>query len=364
MNTSFINSIAIPGRQRWLTALDFALPPELEAAVPPEERGLRRDQIRIMVSYRRSSKIIHSRFDQLSHYLKAGDTLVINTSKTLKAALKVLRLDGTVLELHLSTRLTSRQWVIELRTIGEDGTLPFYEAVSKERLCLPGGGIAILDAPYPGNSNRKRLWVASLKLPEPLHQYLEHYGFPIRYKYVRTGWPIEYYQNVYAAEPGSAEMPSAGRPFTPELITELIAQGVRFAPLVLHTGVASLERDEKPYEEYYRVPPATASLINLTRSEKGRVIAVGTTVIRAVQTVTGLNGMVKAGEGWTGLVVTPETQLASIDGLLTGLHEPRSSHLSILFALAGREHIRLAYEQALQNNYLWHEFGDSHLILP
>jgi S-adenosylmethionine:tRNA ribosyltransferase-isomerase len=364
MNTGFIHEPVQTGWHPALPSLDFTLPPALEASVPPEARGLRRDHVRLLVSYRRHRRITHSRFDHLPCFLRAGDVLVINTSKTIKAALAAKRGDGKDLELHLSTRLAAGHWIVEVREPGREGTLPFYQIDAGMKLSLPAGGEAVIALPYPGHSPRKRLWHVSLNLPQPVDEYIERYGFPIQYKYVKTKWPIDYYQNVYATEPGSAEMPSAGRAFTPELITLLRKQGIRVAPLLLHTGVASLEEDETPYAEYYRVPAATADLINTIRSRKGRVIAVGTTVIRALQTITGLDGRVRAGEGWTDLVVKPDTRLGSVDGLLTGFHEPRSTHLSMLFAIAGEKHIRLAYQQALEKKYLWHEFGDLHLILP
>ena len=347
-----------------LPTLNFSLPPDLEAGLPPEERGLRRDQVRLMVSYRHDNKLIHTRFDHLPGFLNAGDVLVINTSGTLKAALKVRRPDGAEMELHLSTRLPGKRWLVELRYPLSQGAEPFYGAEPGERLSLEGGGMALLHSPYPNHSPRKRLWIASLELPMPLGAYLESCGFPIRYKYTLSEWPIEYYQNVYSITPGSAEMPSAGRAFTPELITRLVAHGVLFAPLILNAGVASLEEGELPYEETYRLPPASARLINMARAAGGRVIAVGTTVVRALQTAANPDGSLYPAEGWTGLVITPETPLNAIDGLLTGLHEPRSSHLSMLLALAGQAHITLAYEQALEQGYLWHEFGDLHLILP
>jgi S-adenosylmethionine:tRNA ribosyltransferase-isomerase len=181
---------------------------------------------------------------------------------------------------------------------------------------------------------------------------------------VREGWPLSYYQTVYATEAGSAEMPSAGRAFTPELITRLVAGGVQIAPLLLHTGVASLEAHEPPYEEYYRVPRETAALVNAAQRDGRRVIAVGTTVVRALETVADPAGTVRPGTGWTRLVITPERGLRTVTGLLTGLHEPQASHLAMLEALAGRAHLRLTYTEALRQHYLWHEFGDLHLILP
>jgi S-adenosylmethionine:tRNA ribosyltransferase-isomerase len=181
---------------------------------------------------------------------------------------------------------------------------------------------------------------------------------------VKQGWPIDYYQTVYATEAGSAEMPSAGRAFTPELLTRLIARGVLVAPLILHTGVASLETHEPPYEEFYRVPLTTTRCVNAARAAGARVIAVGTTVVRALETVTDAAGTAHPGEGWTRLVITPERGIRSVDGLLTGLHEPRATHLAMLEALAGRRHLALTYAEALREGYLWHEFGDLHLILP
>lgn len=364
MNNPAIQKPPQPGRREAMPLPEFALPPDLEASSPPEARGLRRDQVRMMVSYISNHQVIHSRFDQLPGFLRPGDVLVINTSKTLNAALKVIRTDSLGLELHLSTRLAGNRWVVEVRQLARAKSLPYYALEIGQKLSLPGGGEAVLQEPYPRLMPRNRLWVASLELPVQVEAYLDSYGFPIRYSYVHTQWPLAYYQNVYAAEPGSAEMPSAGRAFTPELITRLVAQGILFAPLVLHTGVASLEKDEKPYVEYYRVPAPTANLINMAHSEQGRVIAVGTTVVRALQTVSDSGGMVHAGEGWTNLVITPGTTLAAIDGLLTGFHEPDSTHLSMLLAIAGYEVIKLAYQQALKKGYLWHEFGDLHLILP
>jgi len=198
-----------------------------------------------------------------------------------------------------------------------------------------------------------------------LEDYLERYGFPIRYSYVKQSWPTNYYQTVYVTEKGSAEMPSAGRAFTPELITRLVARGVQFAPLLLHTGVASLEEHEPPYEEYYRVPPETARMVNAAHASGKRVIAVGTTVVRALETVTDVEGITYSGEGWTRLVVTPQIGIHAVNALLTGLHEPRATHLAMIEALAaGSEHLQITYAEALREGYLWHEFGDLHLILP
>jgi S-adenosylmethionine:tRNA ribosyltransferase-isomerase len=345
------------------------LPPQLEAGEPPEARGLARDEVRLMVSYRASDRVIHTRFRDLPEYLSAGDVVAINTSGTLNAALEATRGDGTPLELHLSTHLPADLWIVELRRPSERGTQPFYQAVAGETLRMPGGATATLHAPYALDrtaplATPPRLWIATLQLPIPLLAYLDMYGYPIRYSYVRRQWPIEYYQTVYATEAGSAEMPSAGRAFTPELLTRLIARGVLVVPLLLHTGVASLEEHEPPYEEFYRVPLETARLLNEARIAGRRIIAVGTTVVRALETVIDAHGITHPGEGWTRLVITPDRHIRSVDALLTGLHEPRATHLAMLEALAGREHLRITYAEALRQGYLWHEFGDLHLMLP
>ena len=357
-----------------IATLDFQLPPELEAAEPPEARGLRRDQVRLMVSYIGQDVVRHTRFHHLPDLLDPGDLLVVNTSGTMNAAFIATRQDGTGLELHLSTHLPGDLWTVELRQPSTEGTLPFYTARPGERLQLSGGGWVDLLTPYlarqrEGNQKAKhrpkvRLWLATLHTEIPLEAYLERFGFPIHYSYVKENWPSEMYQTVYATEKGSAEMPSAGRAFTPELLTRLMARGVQVAPLLLHTGVSSLEDHEPPYEEFYRVPEATAQAVNAAKEAGKRVIAVGTTVVRALETVTSAKGRTYPGEGWTSLVVTPERSLHAVQGLLTGLHEPRSTHLSMLEALAGEEHIRQTYAQALEKGYLWHEFGDLHLILP
>ncbi len=348
-------------------ALDFTLPPHLEAAEPPEARGLERDEVRLMVSYLHDNSVIHTNFRRIDKFLEAGDVLVINTSGTLNAALPAARADGQPLELHLSTRLPGDTWTVEVRQPDGGTTRPFREVAAGEKLTLPAGGSVTLNAPYhPGRlaGPPARLWLAAFDLPEAIETYLAKHGFPIRYGYVRQQWPVEYYQTVYTTEPGSAEMPSAGRAFSEKVITRLVAKGVQMAPLLLHTGVASLEDHEPPYEEYYRVSQETAGLVNRARVAGKRVVAVGTTAIRALETVTDRNGIIQAGEGWTGLVITPERRLRSVNGLLSGFHEPRATHLAMIEALAGLQHLKMTYPLALQQGYLWHEFGDLHLILP
>lgn len=350
--------------------IHFDLPTGLEASTPPEARGLARDEVRLMVSYRSDNRVVHTQFRQLGDYLNEGDVLVINTSGTLNAALQATGADGLSLELHLSTRLPSNLWIVEVRLPHGKATLPYYDVIPGMSLTLPAGASATLHTPYMAQGDmltppvQPRLWIATLHLPSASLDYLASHGFPIRYSYVHEQWPGEYYQSVYVTEMGSAEMPSAGRAFTPELITQLVAHGIQIAPLLLHTGVASLEKHEPPYEEYYRVPQTTANIVNAAHTEGRRVIAIGTTVIRALETVTDSQRHTHPGEGWTRTIITPERGIYALDGLLTGLHEPQATHLLMLAALASPEHLRCTYQEALSAEYLWHEFGDLHLLLP
>jgi S-adenosylmethionine:tRNA ribosyltransferase-isomerase len=338
-----------------MSAVDVPL--ALEAHEPPEVRGEGRDDVALLVARRHDLELVHARFRELPRFLSAGDLLVVNVSATLPAALET-RLGGKPLQLWLSTPTLDGTWVVELRT---SDRRPFPRPPLPARLDLPGGVDAELVARFAGSD---RLAVARVELGEPLEDYLRRYGQPVRYVYVPERWPLAAYQTVFAREPGSAEMPSAGRPFTAELVTELVARGILLAPVILHTGLSSPERDEPPSPERFHVPATTAGLVNAVRSWNGRVIAVGTTVVRALETVAAADGSLSEGQGWTSLAVTPERGLRAIDGLLTGWHESASSHLELLEAAAGAELLERSYRAALEHGYRWHEFGDLHLILP
>ena len=381
----------------------FALPRELEASAPAEARGLRRDEVRMMVARRfpnadavsASCAIENRRFDELPALLGPGDILVVNTSATLPASLDAVGPGGEQLRLHLSTTLPiAGLWSVELRLPAGPASRQYGGGAPGWRLRLAGGVSAELLTPLPGSS---RLWVARIDLPRgsggrkseasrpsdavglpsvrpPVYQgsgasgglveYLAAHGQPIRYPYVSGAWPIDAYQTIFADEPGSAEMPSAARAFTAEVVARLVTRGIEIAPLTLHTGVSSLEAGEAPYSEWFRVPFDTARRVNSARRAGGRVIAVGTTVVRALESAADRTGEVHPAEGWTDLVVTPQRGVSTVDGMLTGWHEPRSSHLAMLEAVAGAELIHASYREALERRYLWHEFGDLHLILP
>jgi S-adenosylmethionine:tRNA-ribosyltransferase-isomerase (queuine synthetase) len=338
---------------------EFTLPAELEAHAPPEARGLPRDGVRMLVSRAASGTITDHRFTDLPRLLLPGDLLVVNTSRTLPAA--VLASPG--LAVHFSTGLPDGSWLVEPRIPAGKSSIPNGTQEPPHVIALPGGATLTL----LGRATA-RLWRA--RLSAAVLPYLLRHGEPIRYPYVARRWPLSSYQTVFGRLPGSAEMPSAARPFSPAVVTELAARGITIAPVTLHCGVSSLEADEDPYPEQYDVPPATARLVNLTRQSGGRVIAVGTTVVRALETAARVAGTpgeaarVAAQAGWTSHVVTPETGLRVVNGLLTGLHEPRSSHLRMLAACHGQDLLRECYDAALAHRYLWHEFGDVHLLLP
>jgi S-adenosylmethionine:tRNA ribosyltransferase-isomerase len=344
-----------------MTTIDFVLPAELAAREPPEARGVPRDGVAMMVSRRATGEIRHHAFAELPDLLLPGDLIVVNTSATLPAAVP---LPGG-LAVHFSTSLPDGDWLVELRASDGPATVPYRGGAAGQELRLPAGAVLTLGARFTA-----RLWRA--RLSTAVVPYLLRHGIPIRYSYVDRPWPIESYQTVFGAHQGSAEMPSASRPFSPQIVTRLVTRGVTFAPVTLHAGVSSLEGDEDPYPEPFDVPPATARLVELTRQHGGRVIAAGTTVVRALETAARgqapgsqhAGAVVAAGAGWTEHVVTPETGLRVVDGLLTGLHEPRSSHLRMLAAFAGPQLLSECYAAAVARRYRWHEFGDLHLLLP
>jgi S-adenosylmethionine:tRNA ribosyltransferase-isomerase len=340
--------------------LTYDLPPELAASEPPEGRGLTRDAVRMLVATRSDGSLVPSSFSFLPRFLDPGDVLVINTSGTLPAAFDAVA-DTVPMVIHLSTQLDGRRWVVEPRRLSGRATERWEGPLPTRQMRLAGGATLTLDRPY---GQGERLWIATLHMDEPVLRWLTVNGRPIRYSYVERPWPIETYQNVYATDPGSAEMPSAGRPFTPEVITRLVAKGVIVTPVVLHTGVASLEADELPYPEKVAVSASTVEVVNAAHRRHQRVIAVGTTVVRALETSVGADGLAHPYHGWTDLVVSPEHPVRVTDGLLTGWHEPASSHLLMLEAIAGIDLLSASYATALTEGYRWHEFGDVHLILP
>jgi S-adenosylmethionine:tRNA ribosyltransferase-isomerase len=341
----------------------FTLPRDAEATAPPEWRGLARDEVRLLAVA--PTGLTSSVFRELPTLLEPGDLVVVNTSPTLPARLDARRADGTVVPLHVSTTLDDGSWVVELRRPDNSG--PDLGVEPGAVLRLPGGLRLTLLTGYPDLSTATRLWRTRTDPVVPTTTYLPRHGRPITYGYVDGTFPLADYQNVYAGEAdtgGSAEMASAGRPFTANLLVRLMTSGIAVAPLTLHTGVSSPEAHEPPAPEPYRVPEATARLVNSTRHAGGRVVAVGTTVTRALESAAGDDGVTRAAGGWTELVLGPERPARAVTGLITGLHLPEASHLLLLEAVAGPELVSAAYAEAVADRYLWHEFGDSMLFLP
>ncbi|MBA3310231.1 MAG: S-adenosylmethionine:tRNA ribosyltransferase-isomerase [Nocardioidaceae bacterium] len=339
----------------------FTLPPGSEATAPPERRGLARDAVRLLVA--RPGDVHHAVFRDLADHLEPGDLVVVNTSATRPAALEGQRLDGRRTPVHVATATDDGSWVVEVRRADNSG--PETDVREGERIQLAGGVSLLVESSFPrGGALGSRLWRTRPKPELPLTSFLHDHGRPIRYGYLSEKWPLGDLQTVYADEPGSAEMPSAGRPFSHRLLVRLISKEVAVAPIVLHAGVSSQEKHEPPMPERYRVPEATARLVSSTRQAGRRVVAVGTTVVRALESATTTDGEVTAATDWTDLVLGPDRPARAVTGLVTGLHEPEASHLLLLEAVAGADLVRRAYAEAVAQRYLWHEFGDSMLFLP
>jgi len=337
----------------------FTLPPGGEAHEPPE-RGVTRDGVRLLVA--RADGVAHHRFRDIPGLLEPGDLVVVNTSATLPAAIDARRADGRVLPLHVSTELDDGRWVVEPRRA--DGRGPDTGVRAGESLSLAGGRWLVPEGPYPDPAIAGRLWTARVAPPIAAATYLARHGRPIAYARLTGAHALADHQTVYATEAGSAEMPSAGRPFTAPLLVPLMAAGVVVAPIVLHAGVSSPELHEPPMPERFGVPAATARLVGATRHAGGRVVAVGTTAVRALESAADTDGTVRAAAGWAGLVLGPERPARVVDGLVTGLHEPEASHLLLLEAVGGADLVGDAYRAAVVARYLWHEFGDSMLLTP
>jgi S-adenosylmethionine:tRNA ribosyltransferase-isomerase len=338
-----------------VSTLTFELPDELSADAPPG----RRDDVRLMVAT--PSGIEHARFAELAGFLQPGDLVVVNTSATLPAAVGGTRADGRAVTVHFATALDDGGWVVEVRP-RRNATGAVDDLRSGEPIDLPDGVTVFAQVPHPPAQHR--LWRAHVCVEGGVVAYLARVGHPIRYGYVHGEFALSSYQTVFAREPGSAEMPSAGRPFTADLVTDLVTRGIGIAPILLHTGVSSQDAGEPPQPERFAVSESTARQVNMTRAWGNRVVAVGTTVTRALESAADAGGVVRARSGWTDLVLGPARPARVVAGLITGWHAPGASHLQLLEAVGGSELVEHAYSAALDNGYRWHEFGDSCLLLP
>jgi S-adenosylmethionine:tRNA ribosyltransferase-isomerase len=336
--------------------LTFERPAGAVARLPPEKRGRDRDDVRLLVTLADGHR--HARFEDLPDFLSRGDLLVVNESAAIPASLAAESRLGSIL-LNLSTRFRSDLYVAEPRwEAGKPGPLPVAPG---EELRIGAATVRLLSE-YPGIP---RLWFAIAD--RPFDGLVAERGAPIHYGYTDE-WPLDVYRTEFSRVPGSAEMPSAARPITPRIRDRLAAAGVTIAPILLHTGVSSLEIESETvegqamYPEPFSVSPETALAVNRTRAAGGRVIAVGTTVVRALESAWTPKG-VRPVSGFTRIFVNPARGVHAVDGLLTGLHDPVTSHLALLAAFLGMDGVRGAYAEAVSHGYLWHEFGDSHLVM-
>lgn len=350
-------------------ATSFAAPRSAFAPAPPERRGVSRDRVRLLVADDERG-LTHTRFAHLAEHLHPGDVVVVNDSATVAAQLDALSDRRGPVVVHLAAPLPDGSWVVEVRR-APDADRAVLDAEADEVLQIAAGAARVrLVAPYPESGSSptgsgNRLWRA--EADGDLAAAARKYGRPISYGYLFDRYPLSDYQTVFGHRPGSAEMPSAGRPFTAELVTRLVARGVMVVPVTLHTGVSSQEAGEAPQPERFEITEPTAAVVNAAVAGGGRVIAVGTTVTRAlessVHTSSGGTRLV-ADRGWTSRVVTPAEPPQLVDGLITGWHDPEASHLLLVEAVAGRELTQRSYAAAVEARYLWHEFGDSALLLP
>jgi S-adenosylmethionine:tRNA ribosyltransferase-isomerase len=332
------------------------LPPALRAARPAARRGVRRDRVRLLVVDRAAGSIRHSRFDRLPDLLGPGDLLVVNTSRVLPAAVAAVRSSGDPVQLRPCVR-RGREWdALAVQVAPPHANVPLQ----------PGETLHVGEAALRVRGRRQDislLWRLELDSAADLELILRH-GEPIRYSYVPEPVPLDAYQPVYASRPGSAESPSAGLPLSWELLRTVRERGAGLADLVLHTGLSSYQDDDfdlehRLYEEWFELGEATADAVN----RADRVIAVGTTVVRALETAAGEDGRIRAASGWTRLQIGPETPLRAVDALLTGMHEPQASHFDLLRAFLPESLLERAYREAIAAGYLWHEFGDAALVL-
>ncbi len=333
-----------------MTAAVNTFPALLEATAPPERRGIERDAVQMLVTDRQTRRHSHMHFFDLPAVLRDGDLLVVNDSATLPAAIQARRQSGQSLALHVSTKMDEHLWMAEPRGSVSAG----------ESLLLPGGGSAVML--WPVEPKRPRVWYAAFNLPLAMNAYLMTFGEPIRYGYMRERFPLEDYQTIFAREPGSSEMPSAARPFTSRIVNALQQRGVERATITLHCGVASFETPERPSIERYVVSLEAAAAVNRARAEGRRVIAVGSTSLRALESALA-DGEIIASSGWTDLVIDEQSKVKSVDGLLTGFHDGASTHQWMLRAFLDRELLASAYDEAAERGYYQHEFGDIHLIV-
>lgn len=331
---------------------DFHLPEEQIAQVPL----LDRTSSKLMVLDRETGAIQHQHFHDIVDHFREGDTLVINDTKVLPARLFGVKEEtGGKIELLLLKQTSDDVWETlakPAKRVKPGTILSFGDGLLRAECveALEDGG-RILKFFYDGIFYEVLDQLGTMPLPPYIHEQLEDQ---------------DRYQTVYARERGSAAAPTAGLHFTPELLEALKAKGVRIAPLTLHVGLGTFRPvsvndvdSHKMHSEYYELPESSAALLRETRKQGGRIIAVGTTSTRTLETVIRDHGDFVEATGWTDIFIFPGQEVKGIDGLITNFHLPKSTLIMLVSALSTREHILHAYEEAVANGYRFFSFGDA-----
>ncbi|GEL78624.1 S-adenosylmethionine:tRNA ribosyltransferase-isomerase [Tenuibacillus multivorans] len=330
----------------------FEIPKDLNASLPAEYRNGSRDQVKMMVT--EAGETTFTSFKNLSDYVQPGDVLIFNNTRTIPASLKVEWKDK-IIEIRLSQQIDNLIW---------EGIVLKENVNIGDRLIVSSN---LTFAVMGQGSEAPLLQLESgLNTQETIMEILS-VGEPIRYDYIYQPFPINTYQTVYGSVPGSMEMPSAGRAFTWQIINTLKEKGAKVGFVQLFTGLSYYEKDRWPnpsnHPERFCVSKEVADLVNQAKRKGNRVIAVGTTVVRALESAGKLGDVVEKNNEYTDLYVNERYERKVVDSLLTGLHEPEASHLDMLTSWLSKDEITALYHEAIERQFLWHEFGDLHLIL-
>lgn len=339
-----------------LADFDYDLPAAAIAQQPIEPR----DHSRLLVLPRDGGPTEHRRFDDLPGLLRAGDLLVLNDTRVMPARLHGRRVGtGARIEVLLLQRLNGDRWetlVRPGRRARPGDQITFGDGQLRARIgaVTPFGG-RVVEFSYSGEFTKVLAELGRMPLPP----------------YIQAELPDgERYQTVYAAVWGSAAAPTAGLHFTPRLLERLQDGGVELAFITLHVGLGTFRpveaadiRDHTMHAEFYQVSQATAAAVDRARERGGRVVAVGTTTVRTLESLAGQERRLQPGSGWTDLFIYPGYAFRVIDGMVTNFHLPRSSLLMLVSALAGRERVLAAYAEAVAAGYRFYSFGDAMLII-
>ena len=342
---------------------DYTLPKELIAQYPAE----RRDASRLLVLGREDGRIEHRTFSDIAEYARPGDVLVVNETAVIPARfLGRKRASGGRVEMFLLRDLGGGRFEALLRPsarIAAGSTLEFAGGLVEASVARKlGGGKAVLElrAPGVGDSPDRLLDVLDRLGHVPLPPYIERDDAEL---------DRERYQTVYARVRGAVAAPTAGLHFTPETIRAIVDRGAVVAKVVLHVGLGTFRpvsvEDPEEHEmesERYLITPGSADSINDARRKGGRIVAVGTTSVRVLETVADENGVLRAGEGETGIFIRPPHRFRAVDALLTNFHLPRSTLLMLVSAFAGRDNVLAAYREAVRERYRFYSYGDAMLI--